>query len=180
MTLCMAWKRVVDQTTELVIATDSRLRFGCAWDCGPKVLAMPRSDLAICFAGETLYAYPLMLHLSFAIGQHSKSRSRATDISDLKGHASRVFDGLAVLLSDFPRGKDSADPPNVWFILGGFSWKKKSFVMWKIKYEHKKGKHLECALREFNRLHQRLSPIWERSVRALSSCQLLMNRQVTH
>src|SRR5271165_5064228 len=28
--------------------------------------------------------------------------------------------------------------------------------------------HLECALREFNRFRQRLSPIWERRVRALS------------
>jgi hypothetical protein len=28
--------------------------------------------------------------------------------------------------------------------------------------------HLERALREFNRFRQRLSPIWDRSVRALS------------
>jgi len=28
--------------------------------------------------------------------------------------------------------------------------------------------HLECALREFNRFRQRLSPIWERRVHALS------------
>jgi len=51
MTLCLAWIRAVDQTTELVIATDSRLRSGCAWDCGPKLLPMPRSDLATCGRG---------------------------------------------------------------------------------------------------------------------------------
>jgi hypothetical protein len=28
--------------------------------------------------------------------------------------------------------------------------------------------HLECALREFNRFRQRLSPLWERRVRDLS------------
>src|SRR5471032_3703856 len=38
----------------------SRLRFGCAWDCSPKIFPLSRGDCAICFAGNTMYAYPIM------------------------------------------------------------------------------------------------------------------------
>ena len=61
MTISIAWVRNVGATKELVVASDSRLSFGCRWDCCPKVLALPRGDAAMCFAGNTMYAYPVML-----------------------------------------------------------------------------------------------------------------------
>lgn len=119
----------------MVIATDSRLRFGCAWDCGPKVFSTPRSDLAIAFAGDTLYAYPLILHLIATIQHHSKLRSRAMDLFELRGHAVRIFSHLHKLISDLPKGQAQADEPDTRFILAGYSWKKKRFVVWTIRYE---------------------------------------------
>ncbi|MFI5091108.1 MAG: hypothetical protein ACHP7P_13715 [Terriglobales bacterium] len=116
------------------MASDSRLRFGCAWDCGPKVLLMPRSDVAICFAGDTFYAYPLMLQLSSAIAHYGKSRSRALDVFDLKGHTLRVFNKMRSLISDLPSGRESPDPPDTRFILGGYSWKKKKFAIWVLHF----------------------------------------------
>src|ERR1700733_131397 len=134
MTLAMAWVRSVGKTKELLMATDSRLRFGCAWDCGPKVLLLPRSDVVICFTGGTLYAYPLMLQLSSAIAHYGKSRSRALDIFDLKGHTLRVFNEMRALISDLPHGSDEPEPPDTRFILAGYSWKKKKFAIWVLHF----------------------------------------------
>jgi len=58
MTLSLAWIRSVGNVQELVMATDSRLRRGRAWDVAPKILTLPRTDCAICFAGDTDDAYP--------------------------------------------------------------------------------------------------------------------------
>jgi hypothetical protein len=121
--------------------TDSRLRFGCNWDCGPKLLMLPRSDAAICFAGETLFAYPLMLQLNSIVATHTKTRSRAMDMHDFKGHAIRVFDRLRNLISDPPKGCD-APLPDATLVLAGYSWKKKDFVIWVIRFDSRQKKFL--------------------------------------
>ena len=49
------------QRQELLVASDSRLRGGYAWDAAPKLLRLPRGDSVLAFAGQTDFAYPLML-----------------------------------------------------------------------------------------------------------------------
>lgn len=117
------------------MATDSRLRCGRAWDVAPKILTLPRTDCAICFAGDTDDAYPLMLSMSAAIGDYPKSRSRGMDIFDVKGHTLRVFNHLRSFVSDLPRGQAAADPPNADFVFGGHSWRKKRFAIWLLHYD---------------------------------------------
>ncbi|HTG17396.1 MAG TPA: hypothetical protein VK747_19250 [Blastocatellia bacterium] len=107
MTLLAAWIRKEKSTEELVIATDSRLRFGAAWDCCPKILMLPRSDAVLCFAGDTMYAYPIMLQIRNAIEMYGKARSRAMDITDLRGHVLRIIEDmrkvdLAILSDELP------------------------------------------------------------------------------
>lgn len=131
----MAWVRSVGKSKELVMATDSRLRFGCAWDCCPKLLVMPRSDVAVAFSGRTESAYPLILQLAAAIEHHSRSKSRAMDIYDLKGYAVKMFNHLRDLITDLPKGQKYADPPETQFILGGYSWRKKRFAIWLIHFD---------------------------------------------
>ena len=87
MTLCISWIRKVDDTEELVIATDSRLRNGQAWDCNPKILTLPRTDCAICFEGSTMEAYPMMLQLQSAVENRLRSKNRSQDLCDFKGFA---------------------------------------------------------------------------------------------
>lgn len=53
MTLSVSWVREFGETKELIVATDSRLRWGQAWDCCPKIMMLPRGDSVLCFAGET-------------------------------------------------------------------------------------------------------------------------------
>src|SRR5208283_5724110 len=122
MTLAIAWVRQLHETRELVVASDSRLRFGRAWDCCPKILGLPRQDSAICFAGDTMYAYPIMLQVSNAIAMHPKTLSRATDITDLSGHLVRVLNQMHAQIHDLPKGEE-LDTPKVLFILAGYSWK---------------------------------------------------------
>ncbi len=140
MTLSLAWVRDTGSTKELVMATDSRLRAGRAWDVGPKLLQLPRTDCAICFAGDTDDAYPFMLHMASAIGDYPKSRSRGMDIYDLKGHTLRVFDHMRTYISDLPSGQDAPTPPNANFIFGGYSWRKKRFAIWLLHFDHHLGR----------------------------------------
>lgn len=135
MTLSLAWVRSIGATTELVMATDSRLRGGRAWDAAPKILTLPRSDCAICFAGDTDDACPLMLSMASAIGDYPKSRSRGMDIHDLKGHTLRVFDHLRTFISDLPNGQERPDPPGAQFVFGGYSWRRKRFAIWLLHYD---------------------------------------------
>lgn len=131
----MAWVRTVGKSRELVMATDSRLRFGCAWDCCPKLMMMPRSDIAVAFSGDTQYAYPLILQMSSAIEHYSRSKSRAMDLYDLKGFTVKMFNQLRDLITDLPRGQEHADPPETKFILGGYSWRRKRFAVWLIHFD---------------------------------------------
>ncbi len=102
MTLALAWIRKVKKIEELVIASDSRLRWGQAWDACPKLFKTAREDTVLGFAGDTKYSYPLILQASNHISLHRASLNRALDIHDLKGHLERVFNRMLSDLSDFP------------------------------------------------------------------------------
>ena len=57
MTLVVAWVRTANNGyEELVVAADSRIRSGGVLDCAPKLLALPRNDSVLAFAGDTYYA----------------------------------------------------------------------------------------------------------------------------
>lgn len=133
MTIALSWIRTVGRMHHLVCATDSRLRFGGYWDCGPKLYPTPRGDLAIMFAGSTLYAYPIITHLLTAISSHEKSISRRMDLFELRGHLMRILNASASQVSDLPKGADTT--PDVEFIFAGYDWKKKDYANWLIHYD---------------------------------------------
>lgn len=135
MTLLAAWIRKYNNTEELVIASDSRLRFGAAWDCCPKILTLPRSDANLCFAGDTMYAYPIMLQIKNAIDMNDKARSRAMDITDLRGHILRVIEDMRNSIYDLPSGIDEYNATDFRFILAGYSWKFSTFKIWILQYQ---------------------------------------------
>jgi len=72
MTIGVAWVGTLRDREHLFFASDSRVRGGHHFDACPKILTLPRSDCAICFAGETAAAYPLMLQVAQAIGAHEQ------------------------------------------------------------------------------------------------------------
>jgi hypothetical protein len=133
MTLAIAWIRTIGTSQELLCATDSRLRFGGHWDCGPKLYPTPRGDSAIMFAGDTIYAYPIIQHINMAISQHRKLRSRAMDLEHLKGHLLRVLHETLSRVEDLAAGHDTN--PIVEFIFTGFDWRDGEFKGWLFHFD---------------------------------------------
>lgn len=136
MTIGIAWvgQRHRDGREHLYIAADSRTRGAYVFDACPKILTLPRSDCAICFAGDTSETYPLMVQLAYAIAAHEPARDRSMDISRLKDHFLRVFTDLIRTVKDavLPFTRNDAQ-----FIFAGYSWMRKDFRIWTIHYSEK-------------------------------------------
>ena len=131
MTICAAWVRKVGGHEELLVASDSRLSGGRSIDYCPKLLVLPRLDCAVCFAGSTDLAYPLMLQLSLAAEAHPPSFKRVLDLRPFVTHAVKVFNGMAgAIRTPVAELKE----PDVSFILAGYSWKRKEFEIYTIRY----------------------------------------------
>ena len=135
MTISVAWVRSVGKSEELVFASDSRLAFGARWDCCPKILALPRNDAAISFAGDTHYAYPVMLQAIAAVSQHPKLLSRGMDLGDLRGHLLRVLNDMLSLVHDLPKGEGVDNTPKTDFLFGGWSWRSNQFKIWLLHFD---------------------------------------------
>lgn len=148
MTLAMAWVGTrKDGLTHLYIASDSRTRGGMVFDYCPKILTLPRSDCAICFAGDTAATYPLMLQLANAISLHLPAKERSLDIRTLKPHLLRVFTDIINSVKD---SVTPIKPSDVQFLFFGYSWISKTFEIWTIYYSDKDRKF---SARPANNLH---------------------------
>ena len=134
MTLGIAWVRKIKNTTELVIASDSRLSGGETWDGNPKIMILPRKDSAISFAGSTFDAYPLMIHACNAVGMYDSSLKRKMDLCILKGHLLRTFNDAIASKTDFPIGLP-VERTDAMFLLAGFSWRFLEFKIWTLFYD---------------------------------------------
>lgn len=135
MTISVAWVRTAGKSQELMFASDSRLCFGARWDCCPKILALPRNDAAISFAGDTHYAYPVMLQAIAAVMQHPKTLNRGLDLRDLKGHLLRVLNDMLALVHDLPKVEGLDHTPKTDFLLGGWSWKSNHYKIWHLHFD---------------------------------------------
>lgn len=135
MTLVAAWIRKFQGVEELVVASDSRLRFGCAWDYCPKVFPLPRGDSLLCFAGDTFYAYPMLMQLRAAISMNHKLATRAVDITDLRNYLVDIIEDLRKSVYDYPAAAKEEDKTDYKFIFAGYSWKFQEFKIWNIQYQ---------------------------------------------
>jgi hypothetical protein len=132
MTVACAWIRQVGQIEELIFASDSRLRWAGAWDSCPKVFLLPRSDALMAFAGDTLWAYPIIAQTINNIASFEPSRERRYDLLDARGHALRVINDM-IASGDAIRGPDQPDS-TADFLFGGFSANEGGFRLWRFFY----------------------------------------------
>jgi hypothetical protein len=135
MTLSISWVRDVATVRELVVATDSRLRSPFTWDCCPKILPLPRNDSAVCFAGATYVAYPMMLQMQHVLRLHPKTLSRAMDLHDLKRYILRVMNGMRNQMRELPSDPDQVGEDFTFFILAGYSWRDADFAIWTLHFD---------------------------------------------
>ena len=136
MTLSMAWIRDIGKQQELVFCSDSRLRWACAWDACQKIFPISRGDCAISFAGDTKFAYPFIHAALNAIELHRGSARRQVDLYEVKSVLLNALNEMLAHLSDFAVGKTDFEEPDLRFIFGGYSWKSKSFVIWKFHFNN--------------------------------------------
>jgi hypothetical protein len=132
MTIACAWLRRIGDKEELLFASDSRLRWAGAWDSCPKVFLLPRSDALMAFAGDTLWAYPIIIQTINNIAAFEPSRERRYDLLDARGHALRVINAM-IARGDAIYGPD---PPQETadFLFGGFSAREGRFRLWRFFY----------------------------------------------
>lgn len=138
MTLVAAWIREVNGVEELIVASDSRLRFGRAWDYSPKILSLARADSVLCFAGDTFYAYPMLLQLRAALEMNEKISSRAADISEIRSYIISIIEDMRKAVYDLPVGVEEDNDYR--FIFAGYSWRHEKFMIWHIQYQNNIGK----------------------------------------
>jgi hypothetical protein len=135
MTISVAWLRSVADTEELVFASDSRLTGGYAWDACPKLLPLARGDSVLAFAGDTSFAYPVMLQVATAVRTSSKSRDRSQDIQELKGHVLDLINGMRGFLHSAVAAVDVTGQERTFLLLGGYSWRQRRFLLWKLHFD---------------------------------------------
>ncbi len=138
MTLCAAWIRHTSTgDQELVFATDSCLSAGDRWPAGVKLFELPRKDCFICFAGETLRAYPMILNLIHSIEASPTLKNPQTDLLDVTRHAEGLFTDIAqaIDLSGINPPPDKHEERGAaQFILGGWRWRESEFYVHRLVY----------------------------------------------
>ena len=131
MTICAAWLRRVGGGEQLVLCSDSRLSGGRNMDYSPKLFALSRGDVALAFGGGADWAYPTFLQLAVTTEGYGPAQDRAIDLPSLQRHVLRVLDRIAEGVSSSIAGMVS---PDVEFLLGGYSWARKRFHIWRLSY----------------------------------------------
>ena len=135
MTLCVAWIRQVNDTEELVFATDSTLTGGEKWDHGVKLFELPRKDCLLSFAGSTARAYPLILNLVSSISFDSYLNSFAATIEEVLKHIADLFtDLIQEIIKEIPADDIHELRGGVQFIFGGWDWQRGVFRVWELFY----------------------------------------------
>jgi hypothetical protein len=133
MTLVVAWLRSVGAVEELVVASDSRLRGGYAWDATPKIMPLPRGDSVIAFAGGTDSGYPLMLQAVNYVSSYDRASNRLLSLDELRGQLERVFNSMMQQLSE-PSSKGQERPEDAVLLLAGYDWRAQAHRLWTIRY----------------------------------------------
>ncbi len=132
MTIAASWVRKVNNCEELIFISDSRLCGGHRWDECPKLTTLPGSNCALAFAGDTAYAYPMMMQIRQAMSGYRRIETRAMDVTDINGH---VLNHANHLMSSVYDLADPAYVPDIEFIFGGYSWVEKRFRLWRYYYK---------------------------------------------
>ncbi len=138
MTLCTAHIRQVNDTEELVFATDSCLTGGEKWKHGIKLFELPRKDCLLCFAGSTIRAYPLVLNLVSSIHLDKYLQSPSATLEEVLEFLSEQFTALVSKIISEIQGEDIHElRGSAKFLFGGWDWQKGAngaFRVWKLYY----------------------------------------------
>jgi hypothetical protein len=134
-TLAVVFRRRVANRYELVFGSDSRLTGGQVNDQAQKIFQLPRNDALFVFAGDTQYAYPLLMQLLRSIESFPPSAKGRLRLSKAKGHILRVFQQSYASIHSLPVGQKYPEDPDNYFLLGGYDWVSSAFRTWLLRFD---------------------------------------------
>lgn len=137
MTITVAWERSIPSGSELIFASDSRLRSAGAWDAGPKIFRLPRTDALMAFAGETLWACPIVLQTIATMDANNSSRSRYYALPAARGLAMRSMDAM---MHSGDAIVAQLNEIELEFLFGGWSWRDQKFLLWRLYWSRGEGR----------------------------------------
>jgi hypothetical protein len=138
MTLAVVFRRRVADRYELVFGSDSRLTGGQVNDQAQKIFQLPRRDALFAFAGDTQYAYPLLMQMLRSIESFPPSADGRLRLSKAKGHILRVFQQSYASIHSLPFGQKYPEDPDNFFLLGGYDWVSSTFRTWLLSFDSEK------------------------------------------
>jgi hypothetical protein len=132
-TIAAAWVRTLEKgAEELIFCSDSRLSGGKRFDQCQKIFRFARTDAAICFAGGTDWAYPMIIAAIKAADLHVPSQTRSLSLAKFKSHVVNIVNQMQREVHNFVQGENI---PDVTFLLGGYDWWKKCFRLWRLQFD---------------------------------------------
>ena len=94
MTITVAWVRRNKATKELIVISDSRLRSRGAINQAQKLFRLERGDCCLGFCGDAQIAYPLFMQVGSGLNNFLKTKSRASDVTDIVNNIRMILNNL--------------------------------------------------------------------------------------
>jgi len=158
MTITIAWVRQNKNTSELLVASDSRLRAYGAMNQAQKLFRLERGDCCLGFCGDAQVAYPLFVQVGTTLNNFVRTRTRAEDITDITDTIGRVLNNL-IGSWDLPETDKADQLTSTRILFSGWSWKHQRFD---IGFFMANG----CTF-NFHRRKMRISHPWHENRRSL-------------
>jgi hypothetical protein len=126
MTISLGWVRRNKAALELIVASDSRLRSRGALDQAQKIYRLQRGDCCLAFSGDAQIAYPLFMQVGSAADNYIRTRSRATDVTDMAPQIESILNNL-VASWNIPSDAKEEELSTTRVLFAGWSWRYRRF-----------------------------------------------------
>lgn len=128
MTITVAWIRQNNETSELLVASDSRLRACGPIDQAQKLFRLERGDCCLGFCGDTHIAYPLFIHVGTTLNNFLSTRTRAKDVTEIADIIGQVLNNL-IISWDLNEDEKARQLASTKILFAGWSWKHQRFYI---------------------------------------------------
>lgn len=135
MTITLAWVRENNDTKELVVASDSRLRSHGAMNETQKIFRLERGDCCLGFCGDTQVAYPVFIQVGSALNNYGGTRDRARDVTDVVDNIKGVLNNL-IDSWDLPATNKAEELSTTKILFAGWSWRFSRFHIGAFRHEN--------------------------------------------
>lgn len=158
MTITLGWIRRNKATTELILASDSRLRSRGPLDQSQKLFPLDRGDCCLGFSGDAQIAYPLFMQVGAALNNYIRTRTRAADVTKVGSNIEQLLNNL-IGSWNLPEKDKREELKNTNVMFAGWSWQSARFNIGVFRYEN--------DAFNFHRELSRLPHPWAESERSL-------------